>query len=181
MSKQQVIIFDGPDGCGKTNIAEALSVALGVPVFKNKFEWDFFDDDDSQGYFKKAIKYQHPYILSYLEQTGNSVIFDRAHPSEFAYSIIFNRETCAKSLLLCDHMSAAMSAKIIIPYRTSYDSVKDEHGVTAEQLSKLEEAYRQFAEFTECDVYFLNVDDENLDRELAEIINFLRSDDEGRV
>jgi len=43
MRKQQVIIFDGPDGCGKTNIAAALSDALGVPVFKNQFEWDNYE------------------------------------------------------------------------------------------------------------------------------------------
>ena len=178
MSKQQVIIFDGPDGCGKTNIAEALSDNIGVPVFKNKLEWDFFDDNNSQEYFKTAIRYQHPYILSYLEQTGSSVIFDRAHPSEFVYSRVFDRETCMSSLELCDEMSAKMSAKIIIPYRTSYDNVKDEHGVTTEQLIRIEYEYRQFAKLTRCDIYFLNVDDENLDRELQEIMRFLGSKNE---
>lgn len=181
MRKQQVIIFDGPDGCGKTNIAEALSRALGIPVFKNQFEWDNFDLNSSNNYFISAIKYQHPYVLSFIKQTGTSVIFDRAHPSEFAYSRVFGRETCEKSIKLCDVMSSGLNAKIIIPYRTSYENVQDEYGVTAEHLRILEHEYREFANITACDVYFLNVDDEDLDRELGEIIDFLGDDNESRV
>ena len=67
MRKQQVIIFDGPDGCGKTNIAAALSKVLDIPVFKNQFEWDNFDLGSSNNYFINAIRYQHPYILSFLK------------------------------------------------------------------------------------------------------------------
>ena len=181
MRKQRVIIFDGPDGCGKTNIAAALSDVLGIPVFKNQFEWDNFDLGSSNNYFINAIRYQHPYVLSFLKQTGSSVIFDRAHPSEFAYSRVFGRETCEKSLELCDIMSADLSAKIIIPYRTSYGSVEDEYGVTPSHLRALESEYRSFADNTRCDVYFLNVDDEDLGRELAEIIDFLGDDYESRV
>ena len=173
MKDQMVIIFDGPDGCGKTNIANALSELLRIPVFKNQFEWDNFDLDVSGNYFINAIRYQHPYILSFLKQTGNSVIFDRAHPSEFAYSRVFGRETCEKSLKLCDDMSAELSAKIIIPYRSSYNDVEDEYGVTPAHLERIESEYRDFANHTKCDVYFLNVDDEDLSREIAEIIDFL--------
>ena len=32
--KQEVIIFDSPDGTGKTNISQGLSVATGIPYFR---------------------------------------------------------------------------------------------------------------------------------------------------
>ena len=41
-SSQQIIIFEGPDGCGKTNISTSLSKDIRVPYFKNKDEWKFF-------------------------------------------------------------------------------------------------------------------------------------------
>ena len=33
MKNQRVIIFEGPDGCGKSNIAEAVSHLLNIPIF----------------------------------------------------------------------------------------------------------------------------------------------------
>ena len=83
-SSQQIIIFEGPDGCGKTNISTALSEKIRVPYFKNKDEWKFFVDNPS--YFVNALTYGDPYFLSYLEQTGASVIVDRWYPSEWVYS-----------------------------------------------------------------------------------------------
>ena len=117
MKKQHVIIFDGPDGCGKTNISAALSDLMGIPVFKNEFEWDYFDVKSKNDYFINAIKYQHPYLLSYIKQSGSSIIFDRAHPSEFVYSKVFSRKTDLDALRMCDDMSAVLGAKIIIPLR----------------------------------------------------------------
>ena len=168
-----VIIFDGPDGCGKTNISSALSSLLKIPVFKNEFEWDHFEVKTKNDYFIKAIKYQHPYLLSYIKQTGSSVIFDRAHPSEFVYPKVFNRDTDERSLQICDDMSASLGAKIIIPYRSSYEGVEDEYGVTPEHLLEIDRGYKEFAKWTKCDTFFLNVDDEDLDRELKEIMEFL--------
>lgn len=181
MSNQRIIIFDGPDGCGKTQIAAALSERIGVPVFKNEFEWKHFSTENKDEYFVNAIKYQHPYLLSFLKQTGNSVIFDRAHPSEFAYSSVFNRKTDWDALTECDEMSYDMNAKIIIPFRTSYDNVEDEFGVTSEHLEKIFNEYKAFARWTKCEVYFLNVDDEDLDRELREVIGFVGEYDESTL
>jgi len=173
MSDQKIIIFDGPDGCGKTNIAAALSRLLDIPVFKNEFEWDHFNLGSSNDYFIKAIEYQHPYVLSFLKQTRHSAIFDRAHPSEFAYSRVFERTTSWRALKMCDDMSAEMSVKIIIPYRTNYENVDDEFGVNPIKLVEIESEYRAFAKWTKCDVMWLNVDDEDLDREIKEIVDFL--------
>ena len=41
---QRLIIFEGPDLCGKTNIAEAVSKQFGIPVYKSGREHDLFHD-----------------------------------------------------------------------------------------------------------------------------------------
>ena len=173
-TNQQIIIFEGPDGCGKTNISTELSSGLGVPYFKNKDEWKFFVDDPS--YFVNALTYGDPYFLSYLEQTGASVIVDRWYPSEWVYSQIFDRPTNMDALDRIDHRAAALGAKIIIPVREDYSDVVDQFDevITPSILQNVHEAYLRFADWTACSTFFLNVDDEDITRELAEIQDFLR-------
>lgn len=171
---QNIIIFEGPDGCGKTNIATALSGHLNIPYFKNESEWEFFENDPS--YFVNALTYGDPYFLSYLEQTAASVIVDRWYPSEWVYSRVFSRKTNPKVLASIDKRAASLGSKIIIPFRTDYSQVVDqfESIITSDVLKKIHEGYQEFAEWTACSTYFLNVDDEVLDRELQEITAFLR-------
>ena len=173
-SKQQLIVFEGPDGCGKTNISTALSSKLDIPYFKNKDEWKFFIDDPS--YFVNALTYGDPYFLSYLEQTGASVIVDRWYPSEWVYSQVFDRPSNMKALEYIDRRAAALGTKIIIPTRSDYSMEVDQYDsvITPDILSGVHEAYLRFAEWTECDTFFLNVDDEDIIRELTEVQNFLR-------
>ena len=177
-TKQQIIIFEGPDGCGKTNIAKALEEKIGVPYFKNESEWSCFEDDPS--YFINAITYGDPYFLSYLRQTQASVIMDRWYPSEWVYPRIFGRETDYGILRTLDNQAAELGAKIIIPHRTSYDNVVDQfESIKPDNLLKIEEAYRLFSEWTNCQTFFLNVDDEDIDRELSEVMNFLGGNNNG--
>ena len=173
--KQHIILFDGPDGCGKTNISAALSEKLGIPVFKNEFEWAHFGQTSAEEYFRVAITYQHPYALSLLKQTGMSVIFDRAHPSEWAYARAFGRSLHDDAVAESDRISAELGAKLIIPVRSDYSKVYDEYGVKEEHLVLLDGLYRQYANITQCDCLVLNVDDEDLGREMTEIMNFLES------
>jgi len=169
--KQQVIIFEGPDGCGKTNISQALSEMINVPYFKNTSEWEFFENDPS--YFINALSYGDPYFLSYLKQTGAGVILDRSYPSEWVYSKVFNRETNNAALEFIDEKYAELGTKIIIPFRNDYTNVVDQFtSVTPEKLIEIDAGYRSFAKWTKCETLFVNVDDENLDRELFEILNF---------
>ena len=172
-SSQQIIIFEGPDGCGKTNISTSLSKDIRVPYFKNKDEWKFFVDDPS--YFVNALTYGDPYFLSYLEQTGASVIVDRWYPSEWVYSRVFDRPTNMNALEHIDRRAAALGAKIIIPFREDYSKVVDQFDsiITPDVLKQVHETYMGFAEWTECDTFFLNVDDEDIVRELREVQEFL--------
>ena len=175
MKKQQLIIFDGPDGCGKSNICAALSDHLKIPSFKNEDEWQHFPHKSKTEYFLNTIRYAHPHLLQYFKQTETSVILDRAYPSELVYSKIFGRKTDMDSLRHCDDLCVKMDATIIVPYRTSYTNVIDQFDFVDEQLlDRIHEAYMtDFLDWTNCRVYPLNVDDEDLEREMREVLGFL--------
>jgi thymidylate kinase len=170
--KQTVIIFDGPDGCGKTNIAQALSSAIGIPYFKNADEHKYFRSDPN--YFIHAIKYVDTYFTSYLERTGSSIILDRAWPSEWIYSSVLSRKTDHDTLKDLDTRYANLNTIIIIPYRTSYDSVNEEYDEVKNKLSEIDAKYREFAKWSQCHTLLMNVDSEDLQHQLHVIVNFMQ-------
>ena len=182
--KQHVIIFDGPDMCGKTEMAHELSDVLStitnpIPYFKNESEWDFFEKDP--GYFKNALKYGDTFFYSYLKQTNASVILDRSYPSEWVYSKIFMRMSDIQSMEKIDQLASDIGVKIIIPYRTSYEGLVDQFAsITPDMLKKIEQKYFEFSEWTSCDTLLLNVDNEDLEEEMFEIVKFINNKNKER-
>lgn len=171
---QKVIIFEGPDRTGKSNIAQELSHRLFVPYFKNKDEVkNFLDPKD---YYVNVLRYADPYFISYLKQTGNSVIIDRHYPSEWVYSRVFKRKTDMEALRRTDEAMAALGAKIVICWRSSYANREDDDFpgvITEEKLQKIHDGYVRFRNWTKCESIWLNVDDEDLDREVDDVLNDL--------
>jgi thymidylate kinase len=169
---QRVVIFDGPDGCGKTEMARELSRRLGIPTFKNPRESMFFEDDP--GYFTKAMKYGDPVLYEMIKQTGLSVILDRSYPSEWVYSQVFERTTDWRMLRVVDELAASVGALIVVPYRTDYTLTKDDFAaITREKLIRLHGLYEQFCDWTKCRVLRICVDSEDLEREMDEIMPFI--------
>ena len=93
---QNIIIFEGPDGCGKTNIATALSGHLNIPYFKNESEWEFFENDPS--YFVNALTYGDPYFL--FAALSNNAFFGNYVPNTFFYCF-FNLFSVTRSVTCC--------------------------------------------------------------------------------
>jgi thymidylate kinase len=169
-----VIILEGPDGCGKTNIANALSKKLSIPVFKSAGEWKHFEELDEGTWFLNTTKYSLPYLLEFIQQTNTSVILDRAYPSEYVYGPMCGRETDFNVLKSIDTMCKQMSVKIVLLHRSFYNNVIDQFDIIDESfLNSVHNGYENFKSWTSCDVLSLNVDDENLDRELTEILDFV--------
>ena len=101
-------------------------------------------------------------------------MLDRAYPSEYVYPQIFDRKTDVRATTMCDEMCASMNAKIIIPFRNSYSNVEDQFSfVDEEMLDKVHDKYVDFFGWTKCKALMLNVDDEDLKREINEIMTFL--------
>ena len=165
---QRVIIFDSPDGTGKTNIAKSLSGVLGIPYFKMNTEHDNW----RAGRFKDALEFDQPYLLQFLKQTGHSAIIDRAYPAEWVYSRIYRRETNDELLRELDYGFSRLGTNIVIPLRNSYAGSRKDELVRGEVLPLLHEGYINFSAWTVCHAIPIYVDElgNDLLGELREII-----------
>jgi thymidylate kinase len=170
-----VVIFEGCDKVGKTEMARELSKRTEIPYFKNKSEWKAFSSDPD--YFVKALRYGDPYFYTFLRDTKTSVILDRSYPSEWVYSRVYDRKTDNDALSHIDFLAASFGVKIIIPYRTSYSGLKDDiHNIGEYHLQKLSDTYEEFAKWTKCDVLRFCIDSENLEWEMETIRKFLKKE-----
>lgn len=171
---QTIVIFEGPDRCGKTNIAQELSRRLKIPYFKNSVENDKFGIIDDE-YFTKASRYIDTYMTDFLRQTRVSAIFDRNYPSEYVYPRIFNRKQDMTMLKKIDEAHFALGTKIVIPHRSSYKGIVDpvHPQINENRLREIDELYEEFSLWSQCDVLRLNVDDEDLVREVNEVLSFI--------
>ena len=170
-----LIAFEGPDRCGKSEIAAELSRQTGVPVFKNSGEW--FTDLRDPSYFKNLLVYGATFLADFMQQTKVSVIMDRNYASEWVYSKYFNRETDLEILRKVDEKFAAAGGRFVICRRKSYNGIRDDlHDyIDSETLTGIDSLYEEFAKWTRCDVVTVWVDDEDLSREIKEIREWLAS------
>jgi hypothetical protein len=101
------------------------------------------------------------------------VVFDRSYPSEWVYSKVFNRSTDYNLLRKIDDAYSHLGSKIVVTHRSNYDNVTDEFNEVVENIKKIDEQYYSFMSWTNCDTLLLNVDDENLEKQIFEILNFI--------
>ena len=176
-SKQVVVFFVGPDMCGKTEISKAVAAATGIPYFKASSEHDSYltSKTSRQAAFMNQLRYADPRVFDLLKQTGHSVIFDRGFPCEWAYSKVMNRPTDQEMLFHMDDQWSTLNTKVVLCRRSSYSGIVDDldSSIKEEILKKLDAAYHEFACWTSCSVYNLNVDDEDLNREVAEVVKYI--------
>ena len=170
---QKIVIMVGPDRCGKTEISKELSRRTGFPVFKAKAQREFFVGDRRN--FLPFLRYGETTILDMVEQIGCSVIFDRLWPCEWVYSRCFGRDTDDAVVAKLDERYAALDALVVVCHRSSYDGIVDVDDVSVQQgtLERLDALYRQFAAQAKTRCEFLNVDDEDLDREVGQILDWM--------
>ena len=152
---QRVIIFEGPDGTGKTTIARELAKKIEVPYFKFNGEHDFW----RKGKFKTALEFDQPFMQQLLLQTGMDIVWDRAYPSEWVYFQVFNRETNMEVLDALDAAYARMGAWIVVTLRKDYAAgTKQDELVTREKVLELHRVYNEFCEWTRCNTIRIYVD-----------------------
>lgn len=174
---QRIVVVVGPDMCGKTQIAQGITRATGIPYFKSSSEHDAYLSSKTtrRELFLNQLRYADPRVVDLLKQTGQSVVFDRGWPCEHAYSQVMNRETDDKMLWHLDEQWASLDARVVVCYRDSYLGIHDDLDDTIDPsvLTRLDEAYRDFTFRTRCRTYRLNVDDEDLHREVGEALAFM--------
>jgi thymidylate kinase len=168
-----MIAFEGPDMCGKTQISQELALRLGLSYYKNSGEWS--GDIKTTDYFKNFVTYATTAQTDLLCQIRPKVVLDRYYPSEWVYSRVFNRPTNQVVLDRVDEMFSNAGGSIILCRRKSYEGLSDDRYdyIDSAFLKKLDESYEEFAKWTKCQIMTLWVDDQNLERQIIEIFQWL--------
>lgn len=174
--KQQIIIFVGPDKCGKSTIAKELSLRTGIPYFKASTEHEAFQG--GQDRFINDLLYADPRAIDILRQTGASIIMDRGYPCEAVYSKFYNRPTNNSAIDRIDAGYAHMGTLIIFCTRSDFtgwhddlDESIDSHEL--ENISTLYEAYLRNRSM--CPWLKLTVDDGDIERQIHDIERFIEA------
>lgn len=171
MAKQRVIIVVGTERTGKTNIVKGLSERLKLPTFKAQVQKKFFMGDRSQ--FLPFLRFGETTLADFLEQTGTSVVLDRNYPCEIVYSKHFNRPTDPDVTAQLDEAYARMGALVVLCTRLQgYAGRVDEDDLTIkeDQIAAIDTLYKQYVPLLKAKHIVLDTSDENLDRELDEIV-----------
>ena len=68
-----------------------------------------------------------------------------------------------------------MGARILICTRKSFVGITDDLNPNLDEvaLQKISDLYAEFAKWTKCKTYTLYVDDENINREISEILTWM--------
>lgn len=145
MQHQHIFMLEGPDGAGKTTLAKALSRLTNIPYYKpsvSGFELERKTDLITNGGGFA--------VIDYLEQTGQSVIFDRNYASEYAYNMALYGKANLQGILDLDRRYAALGAIFVECAETIPGvAVPD---VTEGQLKKVIELYNIFFDMTTCTI-----------------------------
>ena len=165
---QQLIIFEGPDMCGKTEIAHAVAEHLGIPVYKSGREHDLFHDKDAQ---YLTLKYGNYEMIKLLETTKSNVIFDRFFPSEWVYSQVYDRTRDLDLVIEFDEYWASLGGKIIWLDKPQMDG-KDEL-IEEGRYNEIRQKYDDYMKITKCDYLYLDTTDYDLKNQVAKICNFI--------
>ncbi len=169
------LAFIGPDMTGKSNIAAELSRQINTPVFKNSGEWK--TQLESEDYFLNLLRFGGPFLMDFMKQTDANVILDRFYPCELVYSEAFGRSTDMKAISWMDHEFAAAGGKFIICLKKNYEGLVDDvfpDQLPTEKLVEIDQLYKNFHNFTQCECMLLYTDDFNLERQVADILSFLK-------
>ena len=163
-----LIIFEGPDRCGKTEIAQEIANRLGISVYKSGKEHEIFHDPDGQYLSLKWANYE---MIKLLETTKASVIFDRFFPSECVYAQVFKRKTDLGLVMKYDEWWSRLGGKIIWLDKPKMDG--DDELIPESKYNEIRDKYWDYMKISQCDVYYVNTTDHDLNRQVDEIMNFI--------
>ena len=166
-----VIFVEGPDETGKTHIAKALCEEFGLQYWKNEDNEEFEKRE-----FHTLLKFHYaklPKMCKLFQGMESGVVFDRNFITEAVYSKVFNRPTYPEVLEQLNKDYAELKAVTVYCYKTDYRKFEDPH-VNVERMKEIEEEYmRYFMNHIEIPTLMLDTTDENLQRQIKTIKEFL--------
>lgn len=174
---KKVIIFEGPDGAGKSTISKALSERIKCPIY-------YTDKSKSRNptskYWVENLVYGETKLLEVFEslyKTGLDVpvIRDRSFYSEFVYAEVFGRTTSIKTIFDLDAgyaTSSYFSTLVVYCLKDSYEVGEDFDSVK-ENIEAIDEVYRTLPRIFTAKSLVLNTSDQDLPKQLELIMREL--------
>lgn len=171
--RQRVVIFGGPDRCGKTTIAKELSRQTGIPYFKPVNQSWFAQNDP--GRFALQTEWGEPKLYDFIHQTKASAIMDRGFPCDYVYSKLLGRHTAWNTIEELDKAYGELGALFVVTVRTSYKGRADDQWKKIDEpmLWTLDQQYRVYAKNSNMRTLVLETDDENLKKQIEAIMMYL--------
>jgi hypothetical protein len=171
--KQRVVIFGGPDRCGKTTIANELSRQTGIPYFKPSNQGHFARNDP--GVFQLQTQWGEPKLFDFIKQTKHSVIMDRGFPCDYAYSKVLKRNTAWSMIDTLDQAYGEIGALFVVTVRRDYSGRFDDQWdrIKEDTLRELDSEYRLYAGRTHMRSIVLETDEQDLKKQIEAITLYL--------
>ncbi len=164
--------MEGPDGTGKTNIAEALADKYNMKVYKNEAEFRLYDED-STNKFVNLLRYSGPAEYHMVRLLKPDIIFDRNYISEYAYSKAFNRETDLALIKAFDSLYSKLNSMVIYCYKKEYKNYEDDF-INLEKINDIDLAYRSYFDtINTLPIYTLDTTNENLSEQVRLLSAFV--------
>lgn len=164
---RKTILIEGPDGVGKTTLAQTLSQAYNIPIIHLTY---YKDKDKHEDQFKKVLELINNSINDY---NARGFIIDRYILSSMVYSEVFQNEPSSLNLIDSYLDSLEFFDEIIIAcpmdkerYKKHYiDILKSDRVEMYDDVDKMMEVYEYFKKYyndkNEFD-FLYNVDNLNL-------------------
>lgn len=169
MKNKHILLFEGPDRCGKTEIGKEIAKVLDLEYFKNFKEQINFSANNTID----AFRYETHYLLQLLQNVKfgkYGIVLDRHFPSEFAYAHAYNREVDDHLVWWFDTEFAKLNTKLIYCYKSQYKKFDDEV-IKLEEIKNIREQYEtRYLPLTSMEVIKLDTSDENLEEQVKTII-----------
>ena len=167
-----IIFMEGPDGTGKTNIAEALADKYLMKVYKNDAEFRLYNED-STNKFVNLLRYSGPAEYHMVKLLNADIIFDRNYISEYAYAKAFNRETDLALIKAFDSLYSKLNSMIIYCYKTNYKNYDDDF-IDLDKISEIDTAYRHYFDtINTLPIHMIDTTNENLSEQVRLLSGFI--------
>ena len=166
--KYNIIIFEGIDGTGKTNISKELSKRINYKYLKFKPESNRWFDPEID------LIYGVRKELFYLKEFNLKVILDRHFPSEYVYSQVYNRPFLEKLLRKVDLEFKKLKTLIIICVKNIKNYEDELLKFDDETYKKIKDKFVEFSKWTKCNVILFDTTNEDLENQMKRILNYLK-------
>jgi dCMP deaminase len=137
-----IVIFEGPDGTGKTTLAHELAARLNVPYWNRAH-------NPLYGMSVETSQQMHVSELDLLLAVDDDVVVDRFFPSEWAYNKTFEREFDEDAVdLLCDRIGRVPHLFVLLywPVEATFEDIdaRTDDEISVDDLRRIDLEYRHF-------------------------------------